>query len=233
MPQHARHFQSARDADDISLVFGQNLRELSKSYRSVSALCRDLGVNRTQFNRYLSGESLPRPEVLQQICAFFDVDARILLQPLDELRRTAGLPPHLGDFFDAPGLAPRESDLPRGFYRFTCASREAPDLSTVTLRYISFGLEGVSIRHTDPDTQQDWRGMVLRHEGGIVIVSGPRTLRSLEVIFLRPGPGRSRRSWRGYVTRSGDDGAPVLAEYLGSGSAPGLAEARRRGAQDA
>ncbi|MFT7047387.1 MAG: transcriptional regulator with XRE-family HTH domain [Celeribacter sp.] len=66
-------------------VFGANLRELSKSAPSIAQLCRDLKINRTQYNRYLSGEAFPRPDVLHQICRFFKVDARILLEPLENL----------------------------------------------------------------------------------------------------------------------------------------------------
>jgi transcriptional regulator with XRE-family HTH domain len=59
-------------------MFGANLRELSRRYASISDLSRRLDINRTQFNRYLSGESFPRPDVLDKICEFFGVDARIL-----------------------------------------------------------------------------------------------------------------------------------------------------------
>ena len=39
--------------------FAKNLRTLSERSRSVSALCRELGINRQQFARYLSGASTP------------------------------------------------------------------------------------------------------------------------------------------------------------------------------
>lgn len=65
-------------------VFGANLRALSAKAPSISALCIDLGINRTQYNRYLNGEAFPRPDVLYRICKHFDVDARILLEPLDD-----------------------------------------------------------------------------------------------------------------------------------------------------
>ncbi len=59
--------------------FGKNLRILISREPSVSQVCRNIGVNRTQFLRYLSGEAHPRPDVLQRICKHFGVDARILL----------------------------------------------------------------------------------------------------------------------------------------------------------
>lgn len=67
-------------------VLGQNLRQLCADVPSVSRLCAEIGVNRTQFNRYLSGEAFPRPDVLHRICARFGVDANILLQPLGRRR---------------------------------------------------------------------------------------------------------------------------------------------------
>lgn len=72
------------DPVQLRAVFGANLRALSAGAPSIAALCRNLGINRTQFNRYLSGEAFPRPDVLHQICRFFDVDARILLEPLED-----------------------------------------------------------------------------------------------------------------------------------------------------
>ncbi len=70
---------------EIYSIFARNLRALVEGRGSVSDQCRALGVNRTQFNRYLSGQASPRPEVLHRICAYFGTDARILLQPLEEL----------------------------------------------------------------------------------------------------------------------------------------------------
>lgn len=74
--------------------FGTNLRVLLKDAVSVSQVCRDIGVNRTQFIRYLSGEAHPRPDVLFKICQYFKVDARILLEPVEDIRSPD--PFHLG-----------------------------------------------------------------------------------------------------------------------------------------
>ena len=75
-----------RSPADIRAVFSQNLKELMGPAPNVSALCRELSLNRTQFNRYLAGESFPRPDILQKICLHFGLDARIMLQPLSELK---------------------------------------------------------------------------------------------------------------------------------------------------
>lgn len=73
-------------ARDIHDIFPSNLRRLvSQSGHSVAEISRATGINRTQLNRYLSGDSSPRPEVLYRICAHFGVDARILLEPLHQI----------------------------------------------------------------------------------------------------------------------------------------------------
>ncbi len=74
-----------RSTRELYGVFSRNLRILASAHGSVAELCRALGVNRTQFNRYLSGQASPRPEVLLRICTYFETDARILLQPIEDL----------------------------------------------------------------------------------------------------------------------------------------------------
>jgi transcriptional regulator with XRE-family HTH domain len=75
------------------MILGNNLRQLCANVISISDLCRTIGVNRTQFNRYLTGVAFPRPDVLFRICSHFDVDANILLRPLDAMPAPAKAPP--------------------------------------------------------------------------------------------------------------------------------------------
>ncbi len=82
----------------IRSVFGENLRLLSKDQPSITVLASKLGINRTQFNRYLSGQSFPRPDILARICAYFDLDARVMLEPLDQI--SARPSPTLGHYMD-------------------------------------------------------------------------------------------------------------------------------------
>lgn len=65
-------------------VFGTNLRMLTEARGTHSAVARDLDVSRIQFRRYLKGESFPKPHLLQRICKYFGVDARILTEPLTD-----------------------------------------------------------------------------------------------------------------------------------------------------
>ena len=59
-----------------------NLRTLCGNYRSVAEVCRRIGINRQQFNKYLSGATAPSLHTLKRICDFFGVDeAEIFLAP--------------------------------------------------------------------------------------------------------------------------------------------------------
>ncbi|MDG1353073.1 MAG: hypothetical protein P8P70_07915 [Sulfitobacter sp.] len=65
-------------------VFGENLRLLSEARGPLSAAAQGLGLSKTQFYRYLKAESFPKPHQLKHICEYFDVDARILTEPLND-----------------------------------------------------------------------------------------------------------------------------------------------------
>ena len=119
-----------------SEVFAENLRHLVAGEPSVSAVCRALDINRTQFNRYLSGEAQPRPEVLEKICTHFGRDARILLTPLAELDawRTHRLPAEIDP---TPLMAQVQgfdhNRLPDGLYRVLMPSFNSPEMIFTTL----------------------------------------------------------------------------------------------------
>ena len=123
---------------EIRTIFGNNLRILSKDFSSITGLAHDLGINRTQLNRYLSGESFPRPDVLAIICDFFKVDARILLEPVSPNHVSAALKidPYLSDFFINDGGVLSDDIFPSGFFRFSRRSFIDHDLYVVGLVYI-------------------------------------------------------------------------------------------------
>ena len=51
-----------------------NLRRLASSHASVAAVCRGLNMNRTQFERYLQGKSVPNRATARLICGYFGID---------------------------------------------------------------------------------------------------------------------------------------------------------------
>ena len=70
----------------------------------------------------MAGESFPRPDVLDRICRFFEVDARILLRPLDEIDHALSTHPAASALTDFLGSGPTtltENLFPAGFYYAT------------------------------------------------------------------------------------------------------------------
>lgn len=58
---------------DLRKVFAENLRSLSERRTSIAQICREIGINRQQFNKYLSGNSLPSQLWMQRISGYFSV----------------------------------------------------------------------------------------------------------------------------------------------------------------
>lgn len=63
--------------------FVANLRLLCGFYPSIAEVCRRLEINRSQFNRYLSGRFRPRHSVLRHMCVLFGVEEHELFLPHD------------------------------------------------------------------------------------------------------------------------------------------------------
>src|SRR5690606_31389387 len=70
----------AMDADD----FAANLRLLCSTEPSVSAVCRGIGINRQQFNKYLNGTSQPSAANLRRIALHFGIRPVELMLPPEE-----------------------------------------------------------------------------------------------------------------------------------------------------
>lgn len=106
------------------LHLAENLRTLSGYGKSVSEVCRRAGVNRSQFNRYLSGSSRPSLQSLRRICDFFGVDEHEVLLPPDDFRAIVRLrPPQMNvgddkaaDFVQGVFLDQRRPAAQPGYY---------------------------------------------------------------------------------------------------------------------
>lgn len=74
----------------MSEHLGHNLKLLCSHYRSIAEVCRKLGLNRAQFNKYLSGQSRPTPYNLKRICDFFGVEEYELGLPAEQFAELVG-----------------------------------------------------------------------------------------------------------------------------------------------
>lgn len=230
-------------------MFGENLRALSRDYPSISELSRQLGINRTQFNRYLSGESFPRPDVLDRICTFFDVDARILLEPADTIPRKESVlnSAFLEEFLGTGVHKVSEEMFPSGFYRFTRRSFVSEDRFVVGIIYVFRDGDVTYIKGFEPRAgmlyqglpmdgrTREFRGYMTSHEDGVAFLLGRRRSYTYSFNYLARVSSAENDIWIGYVARtireseSGERATRMLYEYLGPKASHALPAARKAG----
>ncbi len=230
-------------------MFGANLRQLAADYPSISELARKLGINRTQFNRYLSGESFPRPDVLARICRFFEIDARVLLEPVTEISLNQD-PINNGFLRDFLGTGVQnvpEADFPSGFYRFTRRSFLDHDRFVTGVVFVARhgsstflrGYESArSLREQGLPTNpaaREYRGIVSQQENGVSIVVSRRRTLTGSFNYLNRVASFENNFWVGYVTRTAPESAAgtrvtrLTYEYIGKDPKTVLPAARQAG----
>lgn len=230
-------------------MFGANLRQLAQEYQSVSELSRQLGINRTQFNRYLSGESFPRPDVLERICSFFGVDARVLLEPIENLGTTSGIltGPMLAEFAGAGVENLPEEVFPSGFYRFSRRSFLDVSQFVVGIVYVFRQGSGTFVRGfelreamrqqglRDDLHTREFRGYIANQEDGIVAVISRRNAMTNTFNYLNRVPSFANNFWVGYVTRTVRESPTatrverMVYEFLGRDRSKVMTAARQAG----
>jgi transcriptional regulator with XRE-family HTH domain len=87
-----QNYESACGSNEVPIRenIAANLRRLCKDHASVSAVCRELRINRTQFERYLQGQTVPNKATAKLICDYFHIDEAELYQ--DHGSSEAGVP---------------------------------------------------------------------------------------------------------------------------------------------
>ena len=241
--------KTTRSPAELRNMFGANLRIMARDYPSISELSRQLGINRTQFNRYLAGESFPRPDVLDRICNFFGVDARILLDPVDAL--SSGSDPLTGDFlrdYVGQGVSHvTEEFFPSGFYRFSRRSFVEQDQFAMGLVYVFRDGDTCFVRGYEPisamraqgfpldSRSREYRGIVLREENGVTALMSRRGTMTCSFNFLSRVASFNNNFWVGYVTRtvaetvSNSRAVRMVYEYLDCPFSEILAMSREMG----
>lgn len=73
--------------------FKDNLRLLCSYYKSTAEVCRRLGINRPQFNRYLSGINRPSANTMRRFCEFFGVEHYEIVLPHHQFLRLVQVRP--------------------------------------------------------------------------------------------------------------------------------------------
>lgn len=234
----------------LRAVFSRNLHKMTADVASISGLCRTLGINRTQFNRYLSGESFPRPDVLARICRHFDVDARVLLEPVERLThdtyRLLGHPV-LHEFFDEAMRDVPESLLPGGLYQYFRPSFMVPDRYAMAMVRI-WRRDGCTfLRGFEPrralreqglpvvSREREYRGMFLRQGDGVMALISNRGAMASTFVYLAHETSGPRTVWEGFAARSmrekptGRRVARLVFDHLGEDHGRIMACARHAG----
>ncbi|MER8448003.1 helix-turn-helix transcriptional regulator [Mesorhizobium sp. M1066] len=112
-----------------------NLRRLCKDHASVSAVCRELHINRTQFERYLQGQTVPNKATAKLICDYFRIDEAELYQDPDAPEPAMrGLPPVSESLFNQM-IRPPSPSIAGGTY-FTYFS--IPGRLDLLMRSVTF-----------------------------------------------------------------------------------------------
>lgn len=101
-----------------------NLRRLCGLHGSIAAVCREMGVNRQQFDRYLSMDALPNRATTTRICQYFGIEEAELyrdpetLEGLDRPAKSNRLRGQAGDGPIAARIfAPPTPTIAPGFYQ--------------------------------------------------------------------------------------------------------------------
>jgi transcriptional regulator with XRE-family HTH domain len=232
--------------------FGKNLRILVSGEPSVSQVCRDIGVNRTQFLRYLSGEAHPRPDVLHRICKHFGVDARILLEPIETLREEDDPGPHPALGFPAFLSRMRDFDhgvMPDGFYRLLRPTFTVPDMVSASMIALSTLPDGSSLARTAIDSvhfggkhqrlswrQRRARSLAFQNTVGTAFLFLTTTVRpAMYLSYFTHGHDADNQLFFGYTAmmRSNEQHhaliLPSILERVGSRLRDGIAARRRCG----
>lgn len=238
-----------RSPAELRSMFGANLRRLAEDHKSISALARDLRINRTQFNRYLSGESFPRPDVLARICDFFEVDARVLLEPVEQITKSGGVvfTDYVSGFLGDTVQNVPEDDFPSGFYRFSRRSFVKDDDFVSGLVFAKRVNGTTIIRGYEPKmamamqgippspNAREYRGYVQKVEDGVVLMASRRNGLTASINFLHRVSSFQNNFWVGYVARTVRENASstrvtrLVYEHLGSDLQRALETARLAG----
>ncbi|MGB8817544.1 MAG: helix-turn-helix transcriptional regulator [Rhizobiaceae bacterium] len=77
---------------ELRSVFADNLKSLVRQEKSIAHVCRVLSINRQQFNRYLSAETIPSKRNIGKIADYFGIEQGALFVPMTENASAKGEP---------------------------------------------------------------------------------------------------------------------------------------------
>ncbi|MGB1236974.1 MAG: helix-turn-helix domain-containing protein [Pseudomonadales bacterium] len=83
-------------------ALADNLRLLCSYKKSISEVCRELNINRQQFNKYLGAKTTPSGNNLRKICDYFGVEEHEITLPHEEFEALIKVKPQRASSSDDP-----------------------------------------------------------------------------------------------------------------------------------
>ena len=192
--------------------FSENLRSLCRTRRSVSQICREIGMNRQQFERYLQGQSLPSSHNTYRISRYFGVEEQSLFVSPDRFQRAQATRTAKASGFALPALLdnlfPGDLSVLRnylGVYHAHFVNRTWPDrvqralcvVTEVDGKVLTRYVGRVSDPHSSLIYRSKFRGMMSFHGDRLFLLErGNAASDALAQTILMP-PERHRST---YVT---------------------------------
>lgn len=184
------------------------------------------------------------------MCVFFGVDARILLEPLNQTKTAAHellSHPFINEYLGKTPTSVPENMFPSGFYSFVRRSFIDDEQFTTGLVHVKRD-DGYTFLHgfepreamrgqglsTHP-SDREYRGLIMRQEEGVMAIVTHRQSLACSFNFLTPETSFQSNIWEGYATRTvrekvtGRRAARMVYEYLGRNLSSVLAVARQAG----
>lgn len=221
----------------------RNLRLLCGYSRSISDVCREIGINRQQFTKYLNGSARPSTRNMRRICDYFGVEEDELLVPHGRFAEMVSLRPRARHLIRAFGPAATHIDamfthsaegLRRycGYYFYYYFTPSRPNMIRRSLFRISAYKGIYYTRLTEriqPEESPLGRSHFVRYVGVAVMLGGrifvldhnARDLRSVSQTILFAAPPGELRFLTGMTqgvqgrTARAPFAARMFLEYLG------------------
>ena len=173
--------------------FSDNLRSICAEYGSIAQVCREIGINRQQFNRYLNGGGMPSAHNLRRISRHFDLNEAEFYLPSEEFNRR-----HI---LNSKRTASGPVDLMTAPFRDQIKSLR---------RYLGF-------YHSHFQTPT-WDGMILRSLIWLYEKDGYVMSRSVERVVAADGSVNQKSRYEGMVSQRGNRVFVVEHEMVRDGS---------------
>jgi transcriptional regulator with XRE-family HTH domain len=156
-------------------LFAENLRRKVAEHGTIADVCRGIGVNRQQFNKYIAGTAIPNAMTLRKICHFLNIlEHQLFLERdgIDENPLTNSVMPRRGPLgffqFAANKFDFEVNDLQLGYYECIMPLVEVPGMIVSSLLLVQQNgrqKEFVRLTRTSMSTRSSNMVVRGRHKG--------------------------------------------------------------------